>query len=408
MQRYLSFLIALILTSSIVLFSCNKPAVTPPSTPSTPSASSAQTGPIKIGVVYPLTGPIAMTGKKMVDAVKFAFEQVGGTVAGRKVEIIADDSGEPNPAIVIDKVRKLIENDKVNLLIGPLTVPGKMSVGEYMAKAGIPHLATHFNLPEMSNFPWSIMAGGSTHQECGTMGLYAFKEQNIKTATGITFETGDGRAFLNAFKQGFEKAGGKLIQEQYTVRPCSDFSPYFTALQDADGAAVWVDGADAILFLTQYDEFGIKKKMPLVPIFHGSFVEPFILNVLPPKAAEAMLGVPCPTTYSPDIDTEVNKRFVKDIQTKFGYIPEEADAGAYLAAQIAIKALESTAGETTPKKLLDSIITLKVETPEGPMSFDPQTRFAIRDVYIVKIVKAGDNYGWNIIKTYNKVPPAGL
>lgn len=304
-----------------------------------------------------MTGVIAMTGKKMVDAVKFAFEQVGGQVAGRKVEVIAEDSGEPVPGMVVDKVRKLVENDKVNILIGPLTVPGKMAVGDYMAKAGVPHLATHFNLPEMSNFAWSIMAGGSTHQVCGTMGLHAYKEMRIKTVSGLTFETGDGRAFFAAFKQGFEKAGGKVIQEQYTVRPCPDFSPYFTNLKDADALAVWVDGADAIGFLTQYDEFGLRKRMPIFAFFHGSFFEPFILRALPPKAADAMIGEYTPTTYVPDLDTPANKRFVEDIKKKFGYIPEEADAGAYLAAQVAIKGLEATVGPwlKRTKKFLQAV-----------------------------------------------------
>lgn len=130
------FLVPLvILLVSVFIFSgCAKPTPAPSPAP-TPAPTPA--GTIKVGVMYPLTGPLAMTGKRMVDAATFAFEQAG-LIAGKKIEVIAEDTGEPDPSIAVDKARKLVEFDKVCAIIGPLTPPAKFSVGSYMAQAGVP------------------------------------------------------------------------------------------------------------------------------------------------------------------------------------------------------------------------------------------------------------------------------
>ncbi len=407
-------LIALILLGIIgmVFAGCAKPAPAPTPAPA-PSPAPAPAPapskePIKIGVMYPLTGPIAITGARMVDAAKFAFEQIGNEIGGRKIEVIVADSGEPGPAVAIDKIRKLVEFDKVSILVGPLTTTGKMSVGSFMDKAGVPQVATHFNNPAMSQYGWSFMPGGSSDQICGAGGKYAYEGQGFKTLNGLTYETGDGRTFYGAFKKGYEKAGGQVVQELYTIRPCPDYAPYLTALKDADAVAAWCDGSDAIQLLGQYHEFGIRQRMPLVAAFFGSFFETFILNSIPPEAAEAMIGEKCATPYTPLLDTEVNKKFVADIKAKFGYVPEEADAGAYLGAQVAIKALQATGGDTTPEMLREAILALDFESMEGHIRIDPKTRFPVRDVYIIEIGKVEGHYAWVPIHTYKNVPPEGL
>jgi branched-chain amino acid transport system substrate-binding protein len=406
MKKLFLVMVAVLLVIAFIISGCNQPAPAPAPAPAPLPAPAPAT--IKIGVMYPLTGPLALTGERMVNAVKFAFEQAGGQVAGKKIEVIAEDSGEPDPSTVVDKARKLVEFNNVCALLGPLTPPGKFSVGSYMATKGVPQIATHFNLPNMSDLNWTFMSGGSSSQICGTGGLYAAKEMGFKTISCITFETGDARGFEAAFKQGFEKAGGQVIQEQFTPRPCSDFAPYLATLKDADAVAAWVDGADGIRFLTQYNEMGIRAKMPLTAIFFGSFFEMFILHEIPPAAADAMVGEKCATTYYTSLDTDINKQFVAAIKAKFGYMAEEADAGAYLGAQVVLNALTATGGDTTPAKLRDAIMKVDFMSPEGRIRFDPQTRFPIRDIYIIKIDKVGGEFAWVPVKTYKDVPPGGL
>lgn len=148
--------------------------------------------------------------------------------------------------------------------------------------------------------------------------------------------------------------------------------------------------------------------MPLIAAFFGSFFEPYILAALPPEAGGATIGEKCATDYYTDLDTAANKKFVADMKAKFGNLPEEADAGAYMGAQVALKALEATGGDTTPEKLRQAILALDFESPEGRIRFDSQSRFPIRDAYIVKIDKVGGQFTWVPVYTYKDIPPSGL
>jgi len=296
----------------------------------------------------------------------------------------------------------------VSMLIGPVMTHTKLAVGDYMAKAGVPHLAPHFNELVMSEREWSFMAGGSSEQLCGTMGYHAYQEMGLRTLSVVTVDASDGREFYRAFKQGYEKAGGQIIQEQYAPRPCPDFAPYLVNLKDADAVAAWLVDIDSIRFLGQYHEFGIRQRMPVVAIFHGSFFQMFILDALPPEAADASIGEQCATTYIPALETDVNKRFIEAFKEKFGYIPEQTEAGSYMVAQLALKALEATGGDTTPEKLRQAILGVDFESPSGRIRFDPETRFLIRDVYIAKIDKIGGELTFTLVHTYKDVPPGGL
>ncbi len=277
-----------------------------------------------------------------------------------------------------------------------------------MSQAGVPEIATHFNVLDMSKYNWSFMCGGSTSQISGTMGLYAYQEMGLKTVTAISFEDTDGHNFLDPFLEQFKKNGGQVIQTQYTPRPCPDYAPFFAAFKKADAVVAWADGSDAIKFLNQYHEMGIRGKMPLVASFFGSFVETFILSALQPAAADAMIGEKAPTTYYPGLDNEVNKQFAQVMTQRLGYPPAEADSGAYVGGLVALKALQATNGDTNPEKLRQAIMALDIQTPESRLRFDPKTRFPLADVYIIKIDKVNGRIGWTPVKTYKEVPPSGL
>lgn len=370
-------------------------------------AAPIQAEPIKIGVLYPTTGPLAMTGERMVIAVKYSFEEAGYKVAGRKIKVILEDSGS-NVSMAIDKARKLVEHDKVHMLIGPLIGSVKLAVGGFMQKVGVPHIATHPAAWPMSNFKWSFMVGGSNNQLSSSMGRYAYEKMGVRTATIMTNEMIHARGFLRAFMGAFKKQGGKIVQEQYATFPCTDYAPYLTVLKDADALVAWYDGSDAIRFLTQVHEFGVHNRMKLVGAFHGSFFEPFILKVLPPKAANALIGKRCSIDYTSRLDNEQSKKFVKDFKEKKGFIPEGASEGVYLGVKVALKALEVTGGDTTPEKLREAILGLNFESMTGPISFDKKTHMAIRNVYIVEVKKIGDRFALVPVYTYEQVPPQGF
>ena len=121
-----------------------------------------------------------------------------------------------------------------------------------------------------------------------------------------------------------------------------------------------------------------------------------------------MIGEYCPTPYTPLLKTRINKKFVKAWKEKIGETPEDTDSGPYQGVLTVLAALEATGGDTTPKKLRQALLEVKVKGPVGTTTFDPQTLCAIKDMYIVKVEKIEGEYIWVPVHHYKEVPPLGF
>ncbi len=434
MKGIFLILVTIILVSALILGGCTQPTSTPapasssappptskpasttttsaPATTSQPASSAAQPPAqsqqtIKIGILAPLTGPMAITSKDLVDGTKFAFDEVNNQVAGKKVEAIIEDDGAQTQ-MAVDKARKLVEQDNVAMVLGPLSAGTKMAVADYMSKVGRPNLPFGPSSWPISNFKWTFTVEGSEPAYAYTMANYAYNQMGKKKVTIMTEDTVAGHSFLDAFMKGFKDAGGQIVQEQYTPWPNQDFAPYLTNLKAADAIVAWYEGQDSVIFLNQMDSFGIRKKMPLIAPFHGAFFLLSIVNhALKPEAAAALVGEKGPTEYTALIPSDTNKKFVAAFQQKMGYLADEGNAIAYESIQVAFKALEATKGDTTPDKLRQAIMALDMEVPSGHVKFDPQTNFAIRNIYIFEIGKYQGEYNWIPDYVYENVPPPG-
>jgi branched-chain amino acid transport system substrate-binding protein len=408
LKRIYPVLFTVLVLCALIIPACAAPAPTPAPTPSpAPTPAPVPATPIKIGVMYPLTGPMAMTGQNMVNTTKFAFNEINYEIAGRKVEVIFEDSAA-SPEVSVDKARKLVENDKVAMIIGPLLGAEKTAVSAYMTKAKVPHIIPHPATWGITQNEWSFMAGGSNFQLSSTIGVYAYDEMKLRKVACLSRDDADGHDYMGAFIGTFTKKGGQIVQEQYAPFGTPDFAPYLSALKDADAVAGWSSGADAVRMLAQYQEFGIRKRMPMVGVFIGSFFQPMILNALPPGVAEAMLGEVCPSQWTPLAESAVSKKFVENFRKATNNMPSEADSSPYSGALVGIEALKVTKGDTTPDKVRQALLALDIEVPEGRIHFDPQNRCAYRDVYIIKVDKADGKYMTSPVKLYKDVPPRGL
>jgi branched-chain amino acid transport system substrate-binding protein len=365
---------------------------------------------IKIGHLRPLTGNLAMTSDLMVKGFDLAFEQANYQVAGKKIQIILGDTkGDVQTAI--DVARKMVENDKVAMIVGSTIIAENAALANYVNQVGIPQIiTTQLPLETYLTNKWAVGVGGTSAQLASAMGAYAYDKLGYRKLNIMTQDTASGRAYLAPFISTFKAKGGQIVQEQYTRFPCPDFAPYFTTLKDADALAAWTNGADAIKFLTQYHEMGVDKRLPLVGAYHGSFLAPFTLGALPPADAEARVGDYVATPYSPLIDNPANKQFISAIQAKMKLVPDDTQSAAYQAGMIIIEALKATKGDTTPAKLRQAMLATKIEGPQGVMRFDPQTGVSIKTTYICKIAKSADGKGyvWQPVFTYKDVPPKGL
>lgn len=369
--------------------------------------------PIKIGHIADLTGVETMTGEEAVRSLDFALEYLGGEIAGRPVEIIVGDA-QNSPAGAVDVARKLVEQDKVVAILGPIQIGQKAGVAEYMAEAGVP-LIFYDGTPGylLLDNPWLVGAGGSTPQMPTAMAYYIYEELGYDTLHTISMDNTGYRSFIDPFAEVYTGLGGTIVSQQWAPIPCPDWAPYFSALGEADAILAWSSGTDGVNLWNTWYSLGINEKLPIVAAMHGGFTDYYIAEALSatnPDAVEAMMGTFAPILYTYTTDTEENTKFVEAWVEEFDTVPVGSNlpGSCCQALQLLKTAIESIDGETDPDKVIEAIWASDITGPEGHLFFEG-SQAATKDVHVCKLVQLDDGtYNYEVVKTYKDVPPTGL
>ena len=359
-------------------------------------AQSAE--PIKVGAILDITGPVAFMGQMIQNGIKLRFDEAGGKVAGKPLQLITED-GASDLNLTNSEAHKLVEKDKINIMIGPLNHDFMIALEPYLAENKIPEIYISQAAPEIeAKNEWFFAPPGVVSQ-CGYYtGQYA-AELGYKTASVLGADFVTGYQWVGAFTQGFEGKGGKIISHAgWAPIGTIDYAPYLTALKKADVFAGWT--VPSKFLVKQYHEFGLKKKMPMVLIYTNEVPEADLVEL-----GDAGIGLVGASLYTPRIDTPANRKFVAAFQKKYGHEPCEWDMIGYDAASVAVAALDATGGDTTPDKLRKAIQNVKITLPTGPFSFSP-SRYGMRTIYMLKADMVKGKPQWQIIKKYTADPEA--
>jgi len=357
--------------------------------------------PIKIGALLPLTGALLHEGPQVRKGIELALEHNGYSVSGRKIELFVEDSGT-DPTTALDKARKLVERDGVSIIIGPQASNVAAAVQPYLMEKKIISLkARQFPIALTKKFPYLFVADGTQRQETSPMGDYAYNVLKYRTASTMTADYIAGREFMGGFTDRFKELGGTIVQEQFFPVTAMDFASYLTNVKQADVLSAWTGGPGGASLAKQYVEFGINKKMPLIAPFISGILNEDVL----PSIGDIVLGVSGPSAYASTLDNPLNKKVVADYKKKYNQRPADSSIlGGYVNAQVAIEALKTTKGDTDPDKMKAAILKLNLQTPAGPLRFNPD-KSGIFDVYICKIAKVGGEYVWQVVQTYKDTQP---
>src|SRR3954469_14271993 len=178
------------------------------------SGARAQAGPIKIGVLAPLTGVVASGGKEMVEAFNFYWEQNGKKAAGRDIQITVEDDAS-NPDTALQKARRLVEQGQVHMLIGDLLANTGLAVAEYVKGNGVPYFIPVIaadDLTQRKRIPNVIrIAGYSASQSTRPLADYALKKGVRKVIT-VSQDYTFGHEQCGGFCQIFTEGGGSVLQ----------------------------------------------------------------------------------------------------------------------------------------------------------------------------------------------------
>jgi branched-chain amino acid transport system substrate-binding protein len=348
--------------------------------------SHAQGGPIKIGLVLPYTGVYAVLGESITQAMELVFARENWTVAGRKIEMIKEDD-EMKPPVGVRKTEKLIDSDKVDILTGPVHTGILMGMRDKVHNSKTILIVSNAGADAISRercSRWIFRTSFSNWQPCQPMGGWVAK--NVSKEVFLTAPNyGAGKEMMNAFKETFVPAGGRIVAEDYPKLGETDYAPYLTKIKQSGAKAVFAffSGTDAVNFVKQYDQFGLKGSIRLTGA--GFLTEPDVL----PAQGNSALGVITGHFYTPVLDNPVNKKFVADFRAKFSNkMPDGFACQGYDTAEVIVRALKAVNGNTQDKdKLVDAIAKTEFDSPRGRFRFDPKTHNVIQPFIYVREVK---------------------
>jgi len=361
----------------------------------------AQKGPIKIGVITAMTGGAAQIGKDMTNGIAMWLDENNQTIAGRKVEVIVEDSqGQPNVALT--KLQKLVESDRVHVLVGEIFAhigyAMAPKVEEYRIPMLYPVIAAD-DLTQRKPAKWVVRTGWASSQPSHPFGEYVAKTLGYKRIAVIGMDYAFGWEVVGGFQKTFEENGGQIIQKLWAPLNTTDFAPYLSQIRrDADAVFALMVSISASRFPKQYQDAGLKAKLPLIG--GGTTFDEFVL----PSLGDEAIGGITPLIYSAALDTPVNKRFVAEYRKKYGKVPSYFSETSYTSTRWIADAAKTIGGDVENReKFLEALRKVEIpDAPRGPIKLDAYGN-PIQNIYIRKVERK-DGELWNtVVHTYPAV-----
>jgi branched-chain amino acid transport system substrate-binding protein len=357
----------------------------------------------KIGLIVPMTGGQASTGKQIDNAVKLYMQQKGDTVAGKKIEVILKDDGAV-PDNTKRIAQELIVNDKVKVIAGFGVTPAALAAAPLATQAKVPEIVMAAGTSIITErSPYIVRTSFTLAQSSTIIGDWAAKNGIKKVAT-LTSDYAPGNDALTFFKQNFTAGGGEIVEEVKVPLQNPDFAPFLQRMKDSkpDAMFVFVPAGQGGNFMKQYAERGLDKSGIKV-IGPGDVMDDDLLN----NMGDAALGAVTAHLYSAAHPSQMNKDFVAAYRKAFGNRPGFMAVGGYDGIHLIYEALKKTGGKADGDALVEAMKGMKWESPRGPISIDAETRDIVQNIYIRKVEKV-DGELYNVeFATFEAVKDSG-
>jgi branched-chain amino acid transport system substrate-binding protein len=366
-----------------------------------PTPSSAQSGPIKLGMLAPLTGPFAQIGKDMVNGTEMYLDEIGRQVNGRKIELIVEDT-EGTPATALNKSRKLVEQDKVHVLTGGLLANVGYALQPFIDGQKIP--ATYpviaaDDITQRKPAKWIVRTGWATSQPMHPFADWVLKNTKYKKIATIGMDYAFGYETVGGFQRVFEEGGGQIVQKVWTPLNTNDFAPFLAQIRrDADAVLALFVGRLALQFVKQYEESGLKARLPLLG--GGTTTDESVL----PQMGDEAIGTITALHYSQAIDTPQNQKFAKAFEARAGKISSYYSEATYTNARWIVEAIKLASGKVDDHDAMLAAlrkVNLK-ESARGPLSIDAHGN-PIQNIYVRRVEKVNGRLQNTVIATYPAV-----
>jgi branched-chain amino acid transport system substrate-binding protein len=348
------------------------------------SAAYADDNVVTIGLIVPMTGQAASTGKQAQAGAQLYLQQHGASVAGKTIALIVKDDG--GAADVTKRLaQELIGNDKAKVLMGFGLTPLALAVAPLATEAKIPVIVTAAATAMITEkSPYITRTSFTLPQAAAPMAEWSLKNDIRKVVTLVT-DYGPGNDAEKWFSDTFTKGGGTIVEQIRVPLKSPDFAPFLQRVRDdaPDAVFVFVPSGQGSAFMKQFVERGLDKSGVRL-IGTGDVTDDDLLADI----GDPALGAVTTHHYSAAHPSPENKAFVEAFKRAYGGLrPNFMAVAAYDGMALIYGALEKTKGATDGDALIAAMKGASWMSPRGPVSIDPQTRDIVQNIYVRKVEK---------------------
>jgi branched-chain amino acid transport system substrate-binding protein len=349
------------------------------------SAGAQET--VKVGLILTLSGQFADAGIQMQNGALTYIKQHGDTVAGKKIELIIKDSGGMAPDVAKRLAQELVVRDKVDILAGFVLTPNALAVGDISAEAKkfmvVMNAATSI---VTTKSPYMIRTSVTLPQVAETFGTWAVKKGGVKKSYTMVTDYGPGHDFEGGFTRAFKEAGGEIVGSVRFPVANPDFSAFIQRAKDLNPESIMIfvpGGAQPAALGKAFAERGIDPNKTKILGSGETTAEQALKSM-----GDASLGIITAWHYEyTDKSNPKNVEFVKLFNEQHKRNPDFFSLGGYDGMNAIYETLKKSGGKADGDSLIAAAKGLKLESPRGPISIDPETRDVVQTIYIRKVEK---------------------
>ncbi|MGE7840210.1 substrate-binding domain-containing protein [Lysinibacillus sp. NPDC093712] len=345
------------------------------------SEVKAEGGTIKIGVLASLTGALESYGKQTQRGFDLGIEYATNgsmEVNGKKIEIVYEDT-ETKPEVAVQKATKLLEDDKVDFLVGSSSSGDTLAVlplAEEYEKIMVvePAVADSITGAEFNDY---IFRTGRNSSQDAYAAAAAIAGKGVKIAT-FAPDYSFGWDGVKAFKTAAEKLGAEIVLEEYADPAATDFTSNLQKVIDAKPDYLFVVWAGANSPWNQIADLKIQEK--------GIKISTGAPDIIALKFMNPLIGMEGFSVYYHTLpQNDVNKWLVEEHQKRFNEVPDLFTPGGMSAAISIVEALKKSQGDADAKKLIGIMEGMSFETPKGKMTFREEDHQALQSMYSIRL-----------------------
>ncbi|MBN9525004.1 MAG: ABC transporter substrate-binding protein [Alphaproteobacteria bacterium] len=340
--------------------------------------------PIKVGLILPMSGPFASTGKQVDAAVKLYLAQNGNKVAGREVEVILKDDTGVAPDTTKRLAQELIVKDNVDILAGFGLTPLALATAPLAEQAKKPMvvMAAASSIITAKS-PTATRTSGTLAQSAWAIAQWAAKN-NIKKVFSVVTDYSPGIEAEGTFKKAFTESGGTVVEAVRIPLKNPDYGPFLQKAKDSapDAIFAFLPSGEGASFMKEFGDRGLGKTIKLIAT--GDVTDDDIL----PAMGDAAIGTITAHFYSAAHPSPENKTYVAAFEKANGGMrPNFMSVGGYDGMKLIFDVLAKTGGKADADSFIGAAKGMAWTSPRGPVTIEPETRDITQTIYIRKVEK---------------------